>query len=69
MIEVFKTAVKNKRDTEKIIDRLQIRMPGAIVSFDLEDCDKVMRLRHGLIDVLYIYEVFNELKINCEILK
>ncbi|HVM89026.1 MAG TPA: hypothetical protein VMT76_12625 [Puia sp.] len=44
MIEVFKTNVQEKHQAKKIIGLLQQHFPGSKINFDLEDCDKVLRI-------------------------
>lgn len=44
MIEVFKTDVKEVIQAKKIIALLHQRFPGSRVNFDLDDCDKVLRI-------------------------
>lgn len=44
MIMVFKTDVPNKTSADYIIHNLLKEYPGFIISFDLGDCDKVLRV-------------------------
>ena len=44
MIMVFKTDVPNKTSADYIINNLLKEYPGSIISFDLGDCDKVLRV-------------------------
>jgi hypothetical protein len=68
MIEVFKTNVKTKAQANKITKLLKANFGYEQVNFDLEDCDKILRieapnvLSHCVIGVLK-YENFE-----CEIL-
>lgn len=50
MIEVFKTDVQKPRDASRVKKILQQGFPGCQVSFDLEDCDKVLRMAGGSIE-------------------
>lgn len=43
-IEVFKTNVKCPEDADRLKCILAGKYPGSKVSFDLEDCDKVLRI-------------------------
>lgn len=43
-IEVFSTNVPDRIIADKLIDSLVKLFPGTIVSFDLEDCDHVLRV-------------------------
>lgn len=43
-IEVFKTDVQKLTDADKLKSVLIKEYPGCKVSFDLDDCDKVLRI-------------------------
>jgi hypothetical protein len=44
MIEVFKTNIQNKNQTEKIKRKIFEEYPSLKINFDLEDIDKVLRV-------------------------
>jgi len=44
MIEIFKTNVQNNRAANFIISLLQNDFPDCKINFDLEDCDKILRI-------------------------
>jgi hypothetical protein len=44
MIEVFKTNIAKKQEAEIIENELLKILPGAVVNFDLEDFDRVLRV-------------------------
>lgn len=44
MVEVFKTNVMRKAAANRLIAQLALLFPGSRVNFDLEDCDKVLRV-------------------------
>ncbi|HLK28253.1 MAG TPA: hypothetical protein VKT28_06710 [Puia sp.] len=44
MIEVFKTNVQQTNQAKKIISLLNHYFPDSKINFDLEDCDKVLRI-------------------------
>ena len=48
-IEIFKTNVQRARDAIMLANVLFERMPGSLVTFDLEDCDKVLRIKHSAV--------------------
>jgi tRNA G26 N,N-dimethylase Trm1 len=58
MIELFKTNVKTKKQANKITKLLKINLGYNFVNFDLEDCEKILRidapnvLPHCVIDIL-----------------
>ena len=43
-IEVFKTNVKSRAAAEQLAARLKLLFPDSRVNFDLEDCDRVLRI-------------------------
>lgn len=44
MIEVFKTNVAEAEHADKLVSLLQQHFPGGRITFDLEDCDRVLRV-------------------------
>jgi len=44
MIEVFKTDVQQPGTANLLIAKLMLLFPGSRVNFDLEDCDRVLRV-------------------------
>ena len=44
MIEVFKTNVQEFSDARHLVTLLQTHFPDSKVNFDLDDCDKVLRV-------------------------
>jgi hypothetical protein len=44
MIEVFKTNVENAGDANNIVQMLLQHFPGSRINFDLQDCDKILRV-------------------------
>ncbi len=44
MVEVFRTNVRHKRKAKMILDILSKQFPLFNINFDLEDCDKVLRV-------------------------
>ncbi|MBK8603962.1 MAG: hypothetical protein IPN87_13160 [Saprospiraceae bacterium] len=44
MVEIFKTNVKKKKRSEKVVSLLSMKYPDLKINFDLEDCDKILRI-------------------------
>ena len=44
MIEVFKTNVEHASDANTIVHMLLQYFPGSRINFDLQDCDKILRV-------------------------
>ena len=61
MIEVFKTDVKDKLHSRVLIDLLHKTFPGYRANFDLDDCDKILRVC-GITNPLQAFQIINLLK-------
>lgn len=46
MVKVYKTDVDEHSKAKMILDAIRKTLPGSDPSFDLEDCDKVLRVEH-----------------------
>ena len=44
MVYIFKTDVNHQQDADKIVIAISKIYPGFKVNFDLEDCDKILRI-------------------------
>ncbi len=44
MVEVFSTNVQNQEQARFLISHLRLLFPEARINFDLEDCDKILRV-------------------------
>jgi hypothetical protein len=44
IIEVFKTNVNKINEARMLVNELQQFFPGSKINFDLQDCDKVLRI-------------------------
>ena len=63
MIEVFKTDVNNPQYADILVEHIQRKFHGYQANFDLQDCDKILRVKNarghvnssGLIRVLSLF--------------
>jgi hypothetical protein len=46
MVEVFKTNIRDKTTASIITAHLHEHFPGGRINFDLEDCDKILRVEN-----------------------
>ncbi len=69
MIEVFKTNVKNADESAKLIRQLQTHFPSCKINFDLDDCDRILRIEGGAICTTTIITVLQHNHYQCEILE
>ncbi|MCP2028606.1 tRNA G26 N,N-dimethylase Trm1 [Flavobacterium sp. HSC-32F16] len=68
MIEVFKTNVQEVEESIMILGKLLEHFPNSIVNFDLEDCDKILRVHGSSIPNQKIIELLNSHGFQCEAL-
>jgi hypothetical protein len=45
MVEIFRTNVKNRKLAERILKNLQQQLPEYQFNFDLDDCDRILRVQ------------------------
>lgn len=45
MVEVFKTNITCGEIADTIVAELQLLFPHCAINFDLEDCDKILRIK------------------------
>jgi hypothetical protein len=69
MVEVFKTNVRSIRKAKLIIQRLAEEFPAHKINFDLNDCDKILRVQGKNILEEKIINVVTTLNHRCEILE
>ena len=69
MIYVFKTSVKTKKQVKKIKPHLDKILPKAKWNFDLDDCDKILRIDSEKNIVCKITDLLNIHRFYCEELK
>ena len=70
MVEVFKTNVRSKHKAKKIIDQIHKTFDGYLANFDLEDCDKILRIKsfERSIESSYVIELLKNKEVQAEIL-
>jgi hypothetical protein len=68
IVEVFKTNVHDMEISKKLVRQLLDRFPDNLVNFDMEDCDKVLRVEGRTIIPEKIIEILNANGYCCEVL-
>jgi hypothetical protein len=68
-VEVFKTDVEDEVNAREIIQTLVRRFPGSRVNFDLQDCDRVLRVEGIDLCSESIIVLMNESGFSCTILE
>ncbi|HEV8283640.1 MAG TPA: hypothetical protein VGQ09_04980 [Chitinophagaceae bacterium] len=69
MVEVFKTNVENKNQAEQILKVLKKNFPRLKINFDLDDCDKILRVEGENLSSGAIIELIKSNKFLCQILR
>ncbi len=70
MIEVFKTNIVKKREARMILKQLLNMLPGVAVNFDLEDCDRILRIesRSQYFDARQVCDIVTKMGFECLVL-
>ncbi|MFZ1679237.1 MAG: hypothetical protein WBP41_19180 [Saprospiraceae bacterium] len=70
MIEVFKTNVINDEHAKMLIDQIHFEFSHYKVNFDLEDCDKILRVESvtGYVDSSILINLLDSFGFYAEIL-
>jgi hypothetical protein len=70
MTEVFKTNVTDKSIAGSILNILKSKFPDWAVNFDLEDCDRILRVKskHDSIDSTEIINLLKKYGFDAEVL-
>ncbi|MDB5031222.1 hypothetical protein [Mucilaginibacter sp.] len=68
MVEVFKTNVQKKAQSKMVLCMLSEAYPSFKINFDLEDCDKVLRVEGDDIEGLNVMLLVRESGFKCEVL-
>lgn len=63
---VFKTSVKNKMLAKKLKPHIDKVLPKGNWNFDLDDCDKILRIESEENIILKITGLLNKHKFHCE---
>lgn len=71
MIEVFKTNVEETADAIWLIAQITIAFPEYAVNFDLQDCDRILRIKTtgSDVDAYCVRTILDASGFECEILE
>ena len=69
MVEVFKTNVLHKYAAEALSTELLGQLPSSKISFDLEDCDNILRIESTYINPAIVVTTLKKRGFNCEVLE
>ncbi len=68
IVEVFKTNVEEVELSEHLIQQLAAQFPESIINFDMDDCDKILRVEATSVMPEKIIEILNSNGYSCEVL-
>ena len=70
MIEVFRTNVTSDAFAAALVNKIEQQFPGYKVNFDLDDCDRILRIRSNadVIPAAQVIEFVNGLGCIAEVL-
>lgn len=60
MVDVFKTNVEQPEYSEMLIDQIINQIPNSQINFDLEDCDKILRIEAEIVSNQIIIEILHQ---------
>ena len=69
MVEVFKTNIEDKLVADTLAHELRGLFPGSAVNFDLEDCDRILRVAGAGIAAEDVAAVLLRSGHRCEVLE
>ena len=69
MVEVFKTNVQETEQAKELICLLKKQFPESKINFDLDDCDKVLRVEGRNFIVCNVMNVLKERGFMCNVLE
>jgi len=68
MVVVFKTNVEQPEQSELLINQIISHVPDGEINFDLEDCDKILRIEAERISNETIIGLLNQNGFHAEVL-
>lgn len=69
MVEVFRTNVRHKRQAKLLLNVITRQFPLLKVNFDLEDCDKILRVEGDNICQKTIKDLIADNGYQCDLLE
>lgn len=70
MVEVFKTNVGRSSQAKVILERIHGTYSDYVANFDLDDCDKILRVEcpDGMVEAPKLLRLFRDLGFEAEVL-
>ena len=68
MVEVFKTDVAHPTQAAVMLELLSWHYPGCRISFDLDDCDRILRIEGDAVKPERVAALLNSNGHHCQVL-
>jgi hypothetical protein len=68
MVEIFKTNVQEFSEAQKLVALLRRHFPDSKINFDLDDCDKVLRVEGRNLRIEKVVTLVTEKGFLCKVL-
>ncbi len=68
-VKIFSTDIENTTQVHNISSAICSLFPQSMVTVDLEDCDRVLRVEGDIPSNAYIIDLLSKFGIRCEVLK
>ncbi|HEY3389350.1 MAG TPA: hypothetical protein VGK38_07260 [Prolixibacteraceae bacterium] len=68
MVEVFKTNVERPEQSQMLIHQIMSHIPNGKINFDLEDCDRILRVEAESISNQIIIKLLKQHGFHAEVL-
>ena len=69
MVEVFKTNINENGQASQVIQLLSLHFPSFKINFDLDDCDRILRVEGNSICSTTIREILSSVGFQVEVLE
>ena len=69
MIEVFRTDVQQAEEASRIKNLLDLHLPDCRIVFDLDDCDRILKITGGQVPVSEVMQLVQANGYCCEVLE
>jgi hypothetical protein len=69
MVEVFATNVQERADAKTVVGLLLRHFPGSKINFDLQDCDKILRVEGTNVCPAKVMVLVKETGFACNVLE
>jgi len=69
MVEVFKTNVEDPEHAKRLVHLLSEHFPGSRINFDLQDCDRILRVEGQNFRIEKIIDLVGEGGFHCQCLE